>query len=461
MARLKAWMPILLLALGSFPHPAAAQTRLSAPIPLDRRPGTKVVCLMQFGVTQRYNDCKLVVTDAGLTLYLEQEGERRSNRRSQGDTSNDIVSPLSTQEIQIPFNSFQTLNVRTWSEFQRDPTLLTSTAPLTDEVNDEEKPNSGRFAQIEINYVTATASESGNRSNFLQMLMTDEYGITLYRSLQPHYSSDSPSAEVVARSTPASGDRAALQQLLETKACVRCDLRGAQLDDANLENANLEGANLEGATLGNAKLENAYLVGANLDGANLTKANLNHARLMLASLIGANLSNAEIRGINLQSADLHQANLQEADLSLDSWLNFTVLNKANLSEVNLSRANLRGVELDGANLTNANLASARLGNKGLSYGPFDSEYYSALVGTLRTLFLTTRLSLSSRTSFIGANLSGANLSETNLKDSFVTDANLSGVNLTDAEIDQENLATLNLCRATLPNGSTSNQGCGS
>lgn len=65
-----------------------------------------------------------------------------------------------------------------------------------------------------------------------------------------------------------------VNQLLETKQCPGCNLRGANLEKANLGGANLAGAdladaNLRGANLGGANLENANLASANLQGANL------------------------------------------------------------------------------------------------------------------------------------------------------------------------------------------------
>lgn len=72
----------------------------------------------------------------------------------------------------------------------------------------------------------------------------------------------------------------AVQQLLSTKICRKC----------NLEKANLAGANLRGALLQEAKLKKANLAGANLQNANLVGADLRGADLTLADLSGALLS---------------------------------------------------------------------------------------------------------------------------------------------------------------------------
>jgi uncharacterized protein YjbI with pentapeptide repeats len=65
-----------------------------------------------------------------------------------------------------------------------------------------------------------------------------------------------------------------IRSLLETKQCIDCDLKGANLDRLDLKKTNLEGANLEGVSL----------KGANLDGANLKRANLQNANLEGADL---------------------------------------------------------------------------------------------------------------------------------------------------------------------------------
>ena len=102
-----------------------------------------------------------------------------------------------------------------------------------------------------------------------------------------------------------------LKQLLETRLCQGCDLRGANLSgahligvdlrDANLAGANLEGANLEGAdltgaNLNQANLEGAFLNQAEFNDANLTNANLTDANLVQAQLDGAILANADLTG---------------------------------------------------------------------------------------------------------------------------------------------------------------------
>ncbi|HEY9642220.1 MAG TPA: pentapeptide repeat-containing protein [Coleofasciculaceae cyanobacterium] len=65
-----------------------------------------------------------------------------------------------------------------------------------------------------------------------------------------------------------------IRSLLETKQCLDCNLKGADLARLDLKKTNLEGANLEGVNL-----KGAYLGGANLKRANLQNANLEGADL--------------------------------------------------------------------------------------------------------------------------------------------------------------------------------------
>ncbi len=63
-------------------------------------------------------------------------------------------------------------------------------------------------------------------------------------------------------------DQAAVEQLLRTKRCYRCDLY-----KANLDNLDLRGADLRNANLKRAKFRKATLLGADLSGANIYGTN--------------------------------------------------------------------------------------------------------------------------------------------------------------------------------------------
>ncbi len=103
-----------------------------------------------------------------------------------------------------------------------------------------------------------------------------------------------------------------VKQLLKTKQCMGCNLRGASLEGASLEGANLKDANLEGANLKDANLKGANLKDANLWGANLWGANLKGTNLKGANFWGANLEGANLKGAKLESVKLESANLKGA-----------------------------------------------------------------------------------------------------------------------------------------------------
>ena len=145
-----------------------------------------------------------------------------------------------------------------------------------------------------------------------------------------------------------------VETLENTNACIKCDLRGAELTNAGLRFGNLTGANLTGASLrwadlAKANLEGADLTKANLQWANLTGANLEHsyltkADLMDADLTGANLKGASLRWAKLIDADLTGANLKYSDLEYS----------------NLSEATLIGTTLP-EDLKNATFKGAKAG----------------------------------------------------------------------------------------------------
>lgn len=118
---------------------------------------------------------------------------------------------------------------------------------------------------------------------------------------------------------------AMIKQLIDTKQCQACDLKGADLSRADLKGANLQEADLRGANLSQADLSDANLIQADLRGANLNRGNLNRAKLTsaLMSWTGdqipggydrANLQQANLSGANLITAYLRGVDLSEADL---------------------------------------------------------------------------------------------------------------------------------------------------
>lgn len=107
-------------------------------------------------------------------------------------------------------------------------------------------------------------------------------------------------------------DQQDLRTLLETKACIGCDLRDANLAEAQLTDAQLKWSRLQGANLKGANLNGANLIGANLEGAAIEGATLQGARLEGARLLGVALSQVRLAG-----ADLRWADLGHLDIDID------------------------------------------------------------------------------------------------------------------------------------------------
>lgn len=103
-----------------------------------------------------------------------------------------------------------------------------------------------------------------------------------------------------------------LQQLLQTRNCPRCDLRGAGLVYADLSGADLSGADLRGANLSRANLSTANLSGADLRGTSFYGANLTAVDLQGAQLGGADLREAVVVNASFGGADLTNAAVEGA-----------------------------------------------------------------------------------------------------------------------------------------------------
>lgn len=95
-----------------------------------------------------------------------------------------------------------------------------------------------------------------------------------------------------------------VRELLATKQCQKCDLRGINLSGQNLGGANLTGTNLSGANLSGANLTGTNLSGANLTGANLSGVSMSNTDLSGANLRGASLSGSGWGRINLRGTTM-------------------------------------------------------------------------------------------------------------------------------------------------------------
>jgi serine/threonine protein kinase len=98
----------------------------------------------------------------------------------------------------------------------------------------------------------------------------------------------------------------AVVQLLTTRECRNCNLRGADLSGTNLRSVDLKGADLRGANLRNADLRSS-----SLENVNLTDADLRNADLRGADLKDADLTATKLEGANLNSTDFRRAIMPE------------------------------------------------------------------------------------------------------------------------------------------------------
>ena len=392
---------------------------LETSISPDELNGATGSCAQHHGLSTQFNDCKVMVTNHLITVYLEIE--LLENRRGA------LAFEISTDQLFA-----QTYQM--WGNIQR----------------------------LDFGFIIEPKSELEYRTNFLTVLTSETSGMALKSQLAPPFLYPEPLSQahhftLASTSVATINDR--VQHLLETKACAGCDLQGANLAEADLKNANLEGANLEGANLEGANLEGAYLVGSNLNQANLTEANLGGANFTLAQLQNALLDRAELNAVNLQAANLQGASLQAADLIAPAFLYQANLENANLRNARLEGANLEAANLAGADLTEADLSDINVDLAEIPGGNYDlgEQLMDLFIGI--PIFALTERGVGFNTNLNRANLQGANLTGADLEDASVLDADLSGANLIGAELDDIDLTGSNLCGATMPDDSTSNEGC--
>lgn len=97
-----------------------------------------------------------------------------------------------------------------------------------------------------------------------------------------------------------------VRQLLETGACRRCALEGANLRDADLRLADLRDTDLKDADLRGADLREADLRRADLTDANLKGADLRGTYLRLTNLTDANLKRANLCGVIMPDGEISE-----------------------------------------------------------------------------------------------------------------------------------------------------------
>lgn len=335
----------------------------------------------------RNGECKYQLTDQALILYFEQ-----------GEPLSVLGDRRPTTELRLLPG--QIFTVQSYNGFRRGGLL------------------SGRERQIaELGFQLTQPAPSENQTNYLEIEDSkSNFRYQLVSWLKRKTADDAKANDVLIRlpsglTEPPVANTISqnIQKLQKTRACVNCDLRGANLQGMDLGGVNLEGAQLVKANLSQTKLEKAYLIGANLQEANLKEAQLRDARLAYSNLSGSQLENAELGGANLDHANLTKAILRQANLNT-SDRRVTWLVGTNFTNADLQGAQLRGVNLQQANLTGANLQQANLTGQGFVINLF-TNIYNLSQQILLNLNYTTQLNGANLT---GANFTGAKLDGTDL-----------------------------------------------
>ncbi|MBX2865232.1 MAG: pentapeptide repeat-containing protein [Leptolyngbyaceae cyanobacterium MAG.088] len=416
---------------SSFPFNSQCEG-FEASIPLDDRDGTQVNCGLDLSQVDASGNCRILLEDNTLIVYAEE-----------GDPIEPLDNQKGSREIRIPFSQIFSKSLRIWDR-EVDATAFLIGGDLYIQRNEaeyegferdyvpgdgDEREGRGKedFAEVAIDFVESPDAD-GHRSNILRITSTEEFGAYLLEQL----GQGDPGSITTTLTTPQASVADAKQQLIDTNACIRCDLTGVDLSEMDLDKANLEGAILTGANLSGADFSGAYLVGADLSDANLTETDLSRAKLGLANLSGA----------TMEAVDLHAASLP----------------LANLQDTVMPMAKLGGAHLAGANLVNADLSEADLTEfTSTGFIPFLGLQRFRLYANLRGADLSG--SMLTMADFDDAVLSDAKLVEANLTDANLNDVALRGADLTGATIAADNLAEARLCGATMPSGELFTEGC--
>ena len=448
------------LLVGLLVRSSNAQSQPSQPnqqksILLKDLPSTELSCKFKVPNAFPGGRCKAVFEDDKLIFYIEVGGRQE-----------ELGNQRATQAIVIPLNNIFAITTKVWknSQFYRN------------------RSNSQVYGYI--GFITDELP-SGNRTNFLdfEKINTDPNKLSLgaldqarLNWLKAQKNSSLQRTQLIAKlqsplgSMPPQNLSELTKQVLSTRTCIRCDLRGANLEGADLNKANLEGVNLTGAKLKGAKLEDANLIGAILDNADLSNTSLSFTRLSLASMQRSKLTNSTLDRANLESTDLSYANLDQASLNPEHA--FPVdLTGANLSYTSMIKTSLNGAVMIFTNFQDANLKQAIFNPVTVSGQNFQHKTVLNLANFQRADLTEAQLR---SVSIINSNFQDSNLSRANLRDGILWNINFQGANLTETIIENTSLWNVNLqnaimtktrltnsrfCETTMSDGSVSNKGC--
>jgi uncharacterized protein YjbI with pentapeptide repeats len=436
---------LLLVGLLARSSDAQSQPNQQNIVLLENLPGTELSCGSRVRNAFPGGPCKAVIEDNKLIFYIEVGSHQKK-----------LGNQRATQAIVIPLKNIFAITTKVWSNTQ----VYGYIGFMTDEsLPSGNQTNFLDFEKKTIDYeILSLEALAQAQQQWLKLLRT--------KLLQP--------TQFAAKLRPALADMPPqnsselTNQVLSTRICIRCDLRGANLEGADLKKANLEGANLAGAKLKGARLESANLIGAVLDNADLSNTNLKLTRLSLASIKQAKLTNSALNGANLESTDLSYANLDRASMTPANTFP-VVLTGANLSHASLIKASLNGAVLTLANFQDANLKQANFSpitiqvfkhSARLSLANFqradltEAQFRSAFI--INTNFLDSNLS---RANFRDGTLWNINFQGANLTEAIIENTSLFRVNLRKATMTKTRLTNARFCQTTMSDGSVSNERC--
>lgn len=242
--------------------------------------------------------------------------------------------------------------------------------------------------------------------------------------------------------------------VLSGASLVGATLRACRFDRAVLTQANFTGADLTGASLAMSSLGQAHFEAATLAGASLVRADaassrftdavLENVDLSMASLNGADLRNTNLAGVSASRTRFDTALLAHANLSGAKLLEAT-FDGADLTEADLSRAMCLKTSFSCAKMHKARLQGADLTESSADEGT------QATSADLRDAHLD-------KASWVGANLSGANLDRVTAEEADFSDAGLAQVSMRravakSAHFDRATLTQANLSLSNFMEGS--------
>jgi len=173
-------------------------------------------------------------------------------------------------------------------------------------------------------------------------------------------------------------DASDYNKLIETKDCIACDLRGADLHDLDFSGSDLQKSDLRGANLAHS-----IFFMADLSGADLSDVNASNTVFWKAAMQDANLTRIHAKGANFKGTSLERSDLSFADLRQSkSWkANFsgaltlhTDFTNSELGDAKFVRNDLRSVRMKGALLWQTHFESVRMSVQQCQYAKKEEAF---------------------------------------------------------------------------------------